>query len=647
MQKSSVTLKIRKTIFFLVLLVSVLEICAQSYKLSSSNKKAIKYYKQAENYYRGMEYENAEYTLIKSLQKDDRFLEAMLLLGDTYRDWYKTSKAIEVYEMVIKTDSVFFPPTYYFLGDLYLEEEQFDKAIENYRAYLKIEGSETDKVLIAKFGYDKAVFRKEAMQNPVVEIISKLDTTINSVQKEYINYVNENEDYLVFTIKDSGPLGLLSSSIEEYFMESKKVDGIWQKPTVLEIPASGRFDKGGMNLSFDGKQMYFTGCNWPGGMGRCDIYTSHLRSGKWQKPTQMPKGINSTSWDSQASISADGRKMYFTSRRKGGKGGSDIWMSIKIDGHWTMAINLGDSINSSGDEMAPFIHADGKTLYYSSDGTIGMGAYDLLISRRLPTGEWTKGRNLGYPINTKDNDLNIFVAIDGKKAWVSSDRSRGNGWFDIFSFEMPDAIKSNKIITLKGIVLDSATNKVLESTIEITNLQSSELSSISISDAEDGEFLSVLFPNREYAINISCKGYFFYSGTMNISRNESSNIQKTFKLIKIQKGASASLQNIYFDTDKWEIKGESLPELNKLVELLKQNPDLNILIEGHTDNSGSENHNQLLSEKRAKAVMEFLILKDIKPNRLSFVGFGAEKPITDNSTEKGKSLNRRTVVRVL
>lgn len=620
---------------------------AQSHRLTSTNKKAVKYYKQAEAFYVQRNYAEAETALVKSLQKDDDFIEAMFLLGDIYREQYKYLDAIASYEKAVAANPEFFPAAIYFLGDLYLEENQYDNAINAYKRFLKIEGTSHETILLAKFGYEKAIFRKEAIQNPVVDNIDRLDTNINSVQKEYINYVDTEEEYLVFTIKDSGPLGVLSSTIHEYFMESRKVNGIWQKPTKLEIPATGRLDRGGMSLSFDGKQMYFTGCNWPGGTGRCDIYTSRLVSGKWQKPSQMPKGINSTSWDSQASISADGRKIYFTSRRNGGHGGSDIWMSININGKWTKAINLGDSINTSGDEMAPFIHADGNTLYYSSNGTIGMGNYDLLISRRLPTGEWTKGDNLGYPINTKDNDLNIFPSLDGKKAWISSDRSRENGGFDIFSFEMPETIKPNKIITLTGIVQDLITNQVLESTIEITDLQSGELSSISNSDLENGEFISVLFPEREYSINISRTGYFFYSGTMKISGNKSSNIQKTFKLTKIQKGASANLQNIYFDTDKWEVKGESLPELNKLVALLNQNPKLNILIEGHTDNTGTESHNQLLSENRAKAVMEFLISRNINPNRLSFKGFGAEKPISDNVTDEGKRLNRRTTIRVI
>lgn len=636
-----------KLIFFLFLLSWNLSVLAQSHRLTSTNKKALKYYKQAETFYVQRNYPEAELALIKSLQKDESFIEAMFLLGDIYREQDKTLDAIDSYEKAVAANPSFFPAAIYFLGDLYLEKNQFDKAISAYTRFLKIEGSSPEKVLIAKFGYDKAIFRKEAMRNPVVDIIYHLDSNINSEQQEYINYVNDQENYLVFTIKDSGPLGMLSSTIHEYFMESTKQDTLWQKPKVVDLPAIERYDRGGMNLSFDGKQMYLSGCGWAEGYGSCDIYTSKLYAGRWQKPISMSTSINSSSWESQASISANGEKIYFTSNRKGGKGGSDIWMSIKIKGKWTPAINLGDSINTAGNEMAPFIHADGQSLYYSSDGTIGMGGYDILISRKLPTGEWTKGKNLGYPINSKNSDINIFPSIDGNKAWISSNREGGNGGFDIYSFNLDESIKPKKIITLKGIVIDNATNDVLESIVEITDLQSSELSSISTSDIKTGEFLSVLFPNRKYAINISRKGYFFYSGTLHISATESSNIKKTFKLIKIQKGASTDLQNIYFETDKWEIKGESLPELNKLVALLTQTPNLNIIIEGHTDNTGIENHNQQLSEKRAKAVMDFLISKNINPERLSFKGFGAKTPISDNSTQIGKALNRRTTIRIL
>jgi len=636
-----------KAIFISFLIYWAIGISAQSHQITSTNKKAVKYYKQAESFYVQRNYPEAEIALIKSLRKDENFIEAMFLLGDIYREQDKTLDAIDSYEKAVAANPTFFPAAIYFLGDLYLEKNQFDKAINAYKRFLKIEGSSPEKILIAKFGYDKAIFRKEAMRNPVIDVIHHLDTNINSAQQEYINYVNAQENYLVFTIKDSGPLGMLSSTIHEYFMESTKHDTLWKKPKVVDLPATERYDRGGMNLSFDGKQMYLSGCGWEEGLGSCDIYTSKLHAGRWGKPRSLSRSINSSSWESQASISANGKKIYFTSNRKGGKGGSDIWMSIKIKGKWTPAINLGDSINTVGNEMAPFIHADGQSLYYSSDGTIGMGGYDLLLSRKLPTGEWTKGRNLGYPINSKDSDINIFPSLDGKKAWITSNREGGNGGFDIYSFDLTESIKPNLIITLKGIVQDSITNQVLESTVEITDLQSGELSSISISDTENGEFLSVLLPHREYAINISRKGYFFYSGRIDIMDNESSTIKKTFKLTKIQKGASANLQNIYFDTDKWKIKGVSLPELNKLVNLLNQNSDISILIEGHTDNTGKKNHNQLLSEKRAKSVMEFLISKDIDPNRLSFKGFGAEKPILDNLTEFGKRVNRRTTLRVL
>jgi outer membrane protein OmpA-like peptidoglycan-associated protein len=585
----------------------------------------------------------------KSLKHDDNFTEAMLLLGDIFRDQNKTKKAIKTYETIISKDPLFFSATYYFLGDLYLAEHQFDKAIDAYTEYLKSEGISPERSLLAKFGYDKAVFRKHAMQNPIVDNITQLDSSINSPQDEYVNYVNIDENYIIITIRDHGPLLVLSSHFREFFAESTFNDSIWNKPIEVKLPPSQDQNMGGMNLSFDGKQMYFSGCNWPQGFGSCDIYTSKLNSGKWTKPTLLPLGLNSNSWDSQASISANGNKLYFASNRKGGKGGSDIWMSIKLKtGKWSPAINLGDSINTAGNEMAPFIHADGKSLYYSSDGTIGMGGYDLLISHKLTTGHWTKGKNLGYPINTEGNEINIFTSIDGEQAWISANQENGIGGSDIYTFKLPSTIKPLQTISFKGIVTDTTNNKFLKSSIEITDLQNGERVSLSESDETDGEFLSVLFPKKEYAININSKGYFFYSGNFKFeNEDEINNSEKVFKLIKIRKNASADLQNIYFDTNKWEIKKESFPELLKLIELLITNPELKILIEGHTDNTGEAEKNQILSEKRANSVRQYLIENNIEAKRLEYKGFGANNPISDNNTENGKKLNRRTSIKVL
>lgn len=640
------SIALKKVTLLLSLFVLSVIVYGQSYKLTSDSKKAIKFYKQAESFYRQQKFPEAELDLKKAIKHDDTFIEAMLLLGDIFREQSKNQDAIDIYEEAIDVNHSFFPPSYYFLGDLYLEEEEFDKAINAYNQFLIADESSPERVLLAKFGYENAIFRKEAIANPVIDSIYLLDTNVNSNHDEYINFVNDDLESLVFTKKDFGPLGILSSNFREYFMESRSENNEWSQAVKLIIPITEDYDVGGMNLSFDGKQMYFTGCHWPNGMGSCDIYSSNLRSGKWSKPYPLSKAINSASWESQASISPDGRKLYFSSRRKGGKGGSDIWLSIKLkNGEWSPAINLGDSINTAAHEMAPHVHADGRSLYYSSNGTIGMGGFDLLLSKKTPTGEWTKGQNLGYPINTSDNEINIFPSIDGTKAWISSKRESGYGGFDIYYFELPEIVKPESIFVLNGIVRDSSTNLVLEAKIEITNLNSSELSSISTSDPTNGEFISVLYPDIEYVINISKPGYFFYSGTIELKEKLQEN--KTFKISKIQAGISMDLQNVYFDTDKWDINAESYPELDKLVALLSQNPNLDILIEGHTDNSGNESQNLILSNERAKSVLNYLISKNISPNRLSYKGFGSEIPISNNDTEQGKALNRRTRISVL
>jgi len=626
----------------LVILMFQLHLGISQSSLSSKNKKAIKYYKQAESLIRQRNYSKAEIILKKALKKDENFKECILLLGDVYRDQYKNDEAINIYEKLLKQDSSFYPAVYYFLGDLYLEEEAFDKSIKSYKTYLKLEGNNPERAMLAEFGYEKAVFVKYAINNPVDVNIIRLDTNFNSNNEEYINFVNDDENYMVFTRKDYGDLGLASSYFREYFMESNKIDGKWQTPKEIKIP-NGQGNTGGMSLSFDGKDMYFTGCNWPEGMGSCDIYLSKKQSGKWSEAIPVSSSINSASWDSQASISADGNTIYFASRRKGGKGGSDIWKSELLEnGKWSPAINLGDSINTAGNEMSPYIHPDGRTLYYSSDGTIGMGGYDLLISRKDFTNRWEKGKNLGYPINTKYDEISIFPSLNGNIAWISSNRNADSTHYDIYSLRMSENIAPEKVLVFKGKVIDKKSKKPLQSTVEITDLKTVKLFSKSESDKGDGSFMSVLFPKRTYALNISKDGYFFYSSTLNEFENYDK--ENIFELVKIEKGHSVDLNNIYFDTDKWTIKDESLPELNKLIKLLNKNPEIIILIEGHTDNVGLDDYNLELSEKRAKSVEDFLIINGISKSRLSHIGRGSKYPVSDNSSEKGRSLNRRTTI---
>jgi len=630
-----------KYLVFLILMIQFHQTIAQS--LSSNSKKAIKFYKEAESFYRQQDYKYAEDALNKALKKDENFKEAMLLLGDILRDQNKLIPAINIYKKLLLTDSLFYPKTYYFLANLYLEIENYEQAVFTYDLYLKVPDKSIIESSHAEAAYKKAVFIKNAIENPMDVEIKRLDFPLNSNNEEYINYVSPSEDYMVFTRKDYGDLGVASSYFREYFMESKKLNERWDNPAEVHLP-NAKGNTGGMSLTFDGKKMFFTGCNWSNNHGSCDIYFSKKQSGEWSEVTLMGLGINSNAWDSQASVSADGNTMYFSSKRKGGKGGSDIWKSEKLEnGQWSPAINLGDSINSAANEMAPYIHPDGKTLYYSSDRFMGIGGYDLFISRKDITNQWTKGRNMGYPINTKYDEINIFPAMDGKKAWISSNRNADSTVYDIYSLKLNNLNKPQKIIFFAGKVIDKITKSPLNSIVQITDLKNGKIFSNSESDEGDGSFISVLYPHRNYAFNITKEGYLLYSSSLYFDKEEV-NYNRVFELSRIEKGLSVSLHNVYFDTNKWNLKSESYPELNKVFLLMKDNPKLKFLIEGHTDNTGTEKNNLELSEKRANAVKDYLISKGISGERLSHVGRGSEFPIADNNDEKGRSLNRRTTI---
>ncbi|HEY9114575.1 MAG TPA: OmpA family protein, partial [Bacteroidales bacterium] len=343
------------------------------------------------------------------------------------------------------------------------------------------------------------------------------------------------------------------------------------------------------------------------------------------------------------------RKIYFASKRAGGKGGSDIWMTVRLaSGKWSRPINLGDSINTPGDEMAPVIHADGQTLYFSSNGHLGLGGYDLFVSKQDRAGRWKKAENLGYPINSNADDINVFLSIDGQTGWISSNRKGGKGGFDIYSFPTYKAMQPQAVFYVKGIVSDLETGKKLAAKVEISNLLTGMLEDSVSSDPVNGEFLLILHPGTDYAFNISKKGYLFYSENFNLNATTSENsVSKEFKLSPIQSGNSLVLNNIFFDFNSSVLKPSSYNELNKLAEMLLANKDLKIIIEGHTDNIGSEEYNKQLSAERAKSVYEYLVSNGIEASRMKYEGFGATMPVDTNETEKGRTKNRRTEVVVL
>jgi outer membrane protein OmpA-like peptidoglycan-associated protein len=337
--------------------------------------------------------------------------------------------------------------------------------------------------------------------------------------------------------------------------------------------------------------------------------------------------------------------LLFSSSRKGGKGGSDIWMSVKLkNGRWSPPVNLGDSINTPGNEMAPFLYADNKTLIFSSTGWPGMGKQDLFISRKDKTGSWSKAENIGYPVNTKYAEINLVYSLDGDNVWISSDRDKHG--FDIYRIPVYEKIKPGKIIYFAGRVLDKFSKKPVKAKIMLTDELTGTNVTTKYSSREDGYFLMVMEPGKTYAFNILAKGYLFYSGKFTPAIDSSVNrkLNKDFLLTPVQKGTSVVLKNLYFDTDHWNLTAKSYPELKKLIAFLTINPKVKIEIAGHTDDTGNDDYNMKLSKLRAKSVYDYLISKGISPNRLTYNGYGNTRPVFDNSTTEGKALNRRVEV---
>jgi outer membrane protein OmpA-like peptidoglycan-associated protein len=318
-----------------------------------------------------------------------------------------------------------------------------------------------------------------------------------------------------------------------------------------------------------------------------------------------------------------------------------------LNGRWSMPENLGPTINTVGDEGTPFIHADNQSLYFTSNGHPGYGGDDLFISRKGPDGTWSKPENLGYPINTIENEGSLVIAADGKTAYYASDRADSRGGLDLYSFEMRGDIRPAQTLWVKGRVFDKKTNKGLPSSVILTDLSSGSVIS-NLQTDETGNYLITLPKGKDYAFDVNRRGYLFYSENFPLSKEQGDTAYHIdIPLQPIEASAAIVLKNIFFDPNQYEIKPESGTELNAVVQLMKENPGLHIQINGHTDNSGNAADNKTLSENRARAVTNYLVAKGIAQARLSFKGFGDTKPVADNTSPEGRAKNRRTELSVI
>ncbi len=456
----------------------------------------------------------------------------------------------------------------------------------------------------------------------------------NSREDDFPTAIVENGKYLYFTSERS-------DFRQKVFMIEKTSAG-WDFPEILDDEVNDGIQNGGATLTPDGQYMVFASYeHGERGYGRTDLYSARKINGEWDQIRNLGPNINSDKWDSQPYLSTDGSKLYFVSDRDGGFGGSDIYVSERTASGWGIPKNLGRTINSKYDEMSPFLSADGKTMSFASNRDNGVGGFDIYISNFKNEG-FTVPQNAGEPINTSSDEYYYVSVPNADIAYYASNKPGGTGNLDIYTV-VPNPYESGAVVLVSGIVSDASNGVPLGSNIIITDLKTRKKVAEFRSDDISGKYFVVLQPERSYSITATKPNYVFYSERFDIPvTDEGYNIEKN-----IQLSPTGTRLLVFFDFDKSIPKDESIPELERIVDYLKENPELNVQIEGHTDDQGTDEYNNKLSIDRAKAVREYLVTAGIDGSRISAVGYGKTKPLIQEKNDKARAMNRRVEMKIL
>jgi outer membrane protein OmpA-like peptidoglycan-associated protein/tetratricopeptide (TPR) repeat protein len=634
----------RNTFLVLFCLLPIANCLFAQYDPFKINKKATSLYAQALEKAQGGNFREAINLLNQSVTIDSKYVDAYLSLGGIYGEVKNYKSSIENYEKAFALDSNY---TYEYKLPYSINlagQGRFEDALAVINSLLsreKLAPATRRAGEYRKKTYEFAV--DYSKKNPPANYVfapKNLGDGVNTAAAEYFPSLTIDGEELVFT-RRSGYSG------EDFYYSRKKLNE-WDTAKPMEGNINTNQNEAAQNISLDGKWLVFDACGRRDGFGSCDIYISYLTPQGWSEAINPGGRINSEQWDAQPCFSPDKRDLYFSSARPGGYGGKDIYVChVQPNGKWGEAENLGPSVNTSGDEQCPFIHADNQTLYFTSNYWPGYGDDDLFYTRKQPDGKWSEPVNLGYPINTINREGTLFITADGKTAYYAANRSDSRGDLDIYSFELRQDVRPYKTLWVKGNVFDKKTLKGLPSSVELIDLASKQFIS-KVQTDENGNYLITLPVGKDYAFNVNRKGYLFYSDNFLLSQGAPDSVyRKNIPLQPIEVNASIVLNNIFFETKKFDLDPKSQAELDKVIQLLNDNPGLKIEISGHTDNVGKPADNLMLSNNRAKAVVNYLISKGVTTQRLVAKGYGETKPVSDNKTDEGRARNRRTELRVI
>jgi len=617
------------------------ELAAQQ-NLSTGNKKAIKLFQEADALFRQRQFDVGIKKLEEALEKDPGFVEAHLTLGATYKRFGENKNARTHFEKAceLKPQARDMAAAYLTLGEyLYLDGE-YEKAKVWFERVAEVKPLRKDITDLAASMQARAEFGIKATSNPITFMPRLMPPQINKFYIHAYPVLTADQSTLIYS-RRVGP----RVSDDEDIVISRNVNGKWSDPVSIAPNINTAFNEGACSISGDGKTLVFASCNREDGLGQCDLYIAYNQGGVWSDPVNMGRNVNSPAWDSEPSISADGKTVYFSSRRPGGLGKEDIWVTRRDEnGEWTPAVNLGSPVNTKGREVSPFIHADGKTLYFSSDELIGLGGFDIFFTKDS-AGSFPEPQNLGYPINTPANDASVFITADNSKGIYSIYEKKDNQASRIllYEFDVPEEIKPDKVSTYSnGFVYDAETRKPIHARIDLIDLATNKVIQSVDSDPVTGEYLLVLTEGSEYALNVDENGYLFYSAFFDFKNPDGFNpVKLDVYLQPVKKGKSVVLNNIFFNTSSYQLEDKSRTELDKVVTFLQKNPDVRIEFGGHTDDVGADKDNMQLSLKRAEAVYQYILSRGIDPARLKYKGYGETRPVADNATEEGRRQNRR------
>ena len=613
--------------------------------IMSADKKALKFFDQGKKLQSDRDFIGAIEKYNQAIQKDSSFAEAYRQAAVAYLILSKPGQALPYYTELAERfpDAPRYIGAHLKLAEATFADGKYREALQYSSKYLSFITSKDRYYPIATSIKNNCEFALSGIENPLDFNPRPLEYPLNQFKQQYFPVLSADQASLFFIKRDND---------EEIYVATKKDDSSWSEPMPIDSAITSEYNEGTCSVSADGRTMVFTSCMRYDGFGSCDLYITYKTGDHWSVPKNLGRPINSSAWDSQPALTADGKTLYYVSNRKGGLGQRDIWVShFNSETGWSNPRNLGPDINSKSDDISPFIHVNEQTLFFATDARIGFGGFDIYYSDKDTANKWTEPVNFGYPINTHNDELAMFITADGAQGYYSYETRKNNQFFSkLYIIDIPREITlKHRSSYVTGVIYDSLTSEPLQASIQLFNMSTNQAASQVVSDSINGKYLMVLTEGAEYALYVDARDYLFksYHFDLNQQNMGMAGIVANIALSPIEKGEKTTLNNVLFEHDSYALSEKSNIALLFVVDYLKNHPNLNIEISGHTDNVGTESYNLRLSINRAKAVYDFLIAGGVDAEMVSYQGYGSTLPVTDNETDYGRAKNRRIELIIL